>query len=402
VVAAISVQSACGLQISEFVRLTRTSGIDGMVIGADERRERNRQAAQRWRARLTPAERDEIRRYQRERARRIKQQSAPVSPRATPPTPARAPSNASPDAVQPIRPVDCRDAEPNRGWSDNEIPRLRPVAAAAKENALQRLRLALGPSGLDEATCAVCDCSKLRSACRAIAVSDTDRMERMRALLSSADEALPAELIAEYDCSRQNAALDGMLLSKRGVRSNGDLDVCEECDAILRKRSIPKFAIKNGFAVGSLPGCLADITLPERLMTQTVSIVAVTRVMRGGVHRSIRSHCLAFDCTPGPAATLLPIPVDDATSYRVVLAGPFTTEQQARVRQMHRVRRPVVEQVLRFYKRHNALYNGVAVDCSGLSTEAIQEQSDLRTRGCRRRSRRYGHRARPSRRRVRE
>ncbi|ETM52024.1 hypothetical protein L914_04242 [Phytophthora nicotianae] len=115
------------------------------------------------------------------------------------------------------------------------------------------------------------------------------------------------------------------------------------------------------------------MTLPERLMTQTVSVVAVTRVMRGGAHRSIRSHCLAFDAIPGPPATLLPIPVGNISSYRVVLAGPFTPEQHARVRQMHRVRRQVVNDVLRFYQQHNEFYDGIVVDSSEIPVDAIAE-----------------------------
>lgn len=45
-------------------------------------------------------------------------------------------------------------------------------------------------------------------------------------------------------------------------------------------------------------------------MTHIVSVVALTRVMRGGVHRSIRSHCMAFDATTGPPDTLLPTTLD--------------------------------------------------------------------------------------------
>ncbi|OWZ08230.1 hypothetical protein PHMEG_00019260 [Phytophthora megakarya] len=164
-----------------------------------------------------------------------------------------------------------------------------------------------------------------------------------------------------------------MLLSKRGVHLDGKLDICDECNASLMKLSIPKFAIKNGFAVGTLPDSFAEMTLPERLMTQTVSVTAVTRVMRGGAHRSIRSHCLVFDCMPGPPVTLLPTPMDSVSSFRVVLAGPFTTEQQARLRQMHRVRRKVVEDVLVFYRRHNQFYANVGVDCTGVPVEAVPD-----------------------------
>jgi len=206
-----------------------------------------------------------------------------------------------------------------------------------------------------------------------VAVADGDTMKLLREVLSSAGEELPDELIAEYDCSGVSPALEGALLSKRGIRPDGDLHICDECEGSLAKRSIPKFSVKNGFYVGALPRCFADMTVVERWMTQTVSVVAATRVMRGGAHRSIRSHCLVFDATPGPAATLLPIPVDSITSYRVVLAGPFTTEQQAHVRQMHHVRREVVDDVLRFYCEHNAFYESVTVNCCDLQSDVVAE-----------------------------
>ncbi|ETN22853.1 hypothetical protein PPTG_02630 [Phytophthora nicotianae INRA-310] len=166
--------------------------------------------------------------------------------------------------------------------------------------------------------------------------------------------------------------LEGILLSKRGVDQAGrSLHVCNLCDDSLKKREIPKFAIKNGFCISSLPTNLQQATLPERVMTQLVSVMAVTRVMRGGAHRAIRSHCLTFDATPGPQAMLLPTTMRGVTSYRVVMAGPFTTIQQARVRKMHRVRRTMVEDLLRFYRIHNSLYEHIAVDCSQLAEDEV-------------------------------
>ncbi|OWY90616.1 hypothetical protein PHMEG_00041178, partial [Phytophthora megakarya] len=164
-----------------------------------------------------------------------------------------------------------------------------------------------------------------------------------------------------------------MLLSKRGIHPAGYIQVCQECNASLAKQLLPKFSIKNGFYVGSLPTQLTNATLPERLMTQTVMISAVTRVMRGGSHRAIRSHCIAFDSVPGPAATLLPTSARNISCYRVVMAGPFTTEQQACVRQMHLIHRAVVEDLLAFYCENNELYKDVAVDCSTLAPEEVAD-----------------------------
>jgi hypothetical protein len=342
-----------------------------MSVNVEDRREGRRLATQRSRARETPAARSDRLRPDRERHRRASRSIAPELQ-----------SGNSPDSAGLLPAVnvtaqtddDDRHADIDHAWGiGDEIPRLHPVPAACKQDCLQRLELALGAVGLDETACAVCDRTQLRKTCRVIEVSNTTRMQQLHELLSSDGEALPAALVADYDCSSLNATLQSVLLSKRGVRPDGNLCVCQECDDSLLKLSIPKFSIKNGFFVGALPRCFSGMTLPERLMTQTVSVVAVTRVMRGGAHRAIRSHCLAFDATPGPPATLLPIPIDSVSSYRVVLAGPFTTEQQARVRKMHRVRCQVVEDILRFYRQHNPFYERVAVDCTELPMVAIAE-----------------------------
>ncbi|ETO62292.1 hypothetical protein F444_19780 [Phytophthora nicotianae P1976] len=329
-------------------------------ISVGERHERNRLAVQRSRVRETPAAR--IERLRRDRERHIRVSGV------------RASADDQARALPTVMPNVHSQSEPNHAWCDgNETPRLHPVSETSKRLCLQHLQLALGAVGLDEATCAVCDRCQLRTEIRVIEISDAPRIQDLHELLSSDGETLPAALIAEYDCSHLSLALKGVLLSKRGVRSDGDLQICQECDESLLKRSIPKFSIKNGFFVGTLPSRFSGMTVPERLMTQTVSIVSVARVMRGGAHRATGSHCLVFDVTPGPPATLLPIPVDNVSSYRVVLAGPFTTEQQARVRQMHRVRRQVFDDVLCFYRRHNVLYNHVDVNCSDLPIDIVAE-----------------------------
>ncbi|KAF1778538.1 hypothetical protein GQ600_18500 [Phytophthora cactorum] len=85
-------------------------------------------------------------------------------------------------------------------------------------------------------------------------------------------------------------------------------------------------------------------------MTQLSTVAATTRVMRRGRHRCIRSHCLAFDCTPGPPLLLLPRSLEDVTSYRVVMVGDFTEGQVRKVRKMHRIRNDIVRGVFSFYK----------------------------------------------------
>ncbi|RLN92727.1 hypothetical protein BBJ28_00020432 [Nothophytophthora sp. Chile5] len=330
---------------------------------AADRRRRNAEAVRRYRARQTPENRQ--RRRQQDRIWHRERRQHPSAP----PTPTPARGRRSEPAVDAVDQLDVRSTA---AWADGGAPQLRPVPLATKENVLERLRGALGASGLDETVCAVCDTWALRTHCRTIDVSDCEEMNEMRRLLSSRDENLLLPLVSEYDCSDLLPELEGILLSKRGVdRAGRGLHVCNQCGDSLRKREIPKFAMKNGFCIGSLPANLQQATLPERVMTQLVSVIAVTRVMRGGAHRAIRSHCLTFDATPGPPAVLLPTPMCGVSSYRVVMAGPFTTIQQAQIRKMHRVRRLMVDELLRFYRAHNSLYAHVAVDCSQLAEDQV-------------------------------
>ncbi|RLN89653.1 hypothetical protein BBJ28_00021477, partial [Nothophytophthora sp. Chile5] len=330
-----------------------------------EQRRRNAEAARRYRARQTPETRQKRREQDRIRyqARRHRSSAA-----ATPDQLHRESSNVT------IGAVDDVVVHSVAGWADSGVPRLHPVSSMTQEKVLERLRVALGAPGLDETVCAVCDTWVLRSRCHTVDTFDIERIDEMRRLLGCRDENLLPSLVSGYDCSVLIPELEGILLSKAGVDSvSRNLHVCDQCGDSLSKRQVPKFAIKNGFYVGTLPAHLLDVTLPERLMTQLISVVAVTRVMRGGAHRAIRSHCLTFDATPGPAATLLPAQIREVSSYRVVLAGPFTTVQQARIRKMHRVRRQVVDDLLQFYRAHNSLYADVLIDCSQLAHDHIPE-----------------------------
>lgn len=259
-------------------------------------------------------------------------------------------------------------------------PPMIPIQASTKRAALSRLQQALGADKLDECVCAVCDRFVLSRECHRIEVSDNAFMKRMKEQLDCESESLTEELNKQYDCSGISPSLYGILLSPRGITAESEksiprVAVCEECDDSLSKNQVPKFSIKNGFFVGVLPKRFADTSKVERFMIQPVTTVAVTRVMRGGAHRAIRSHCLAFDASPGPPATVLPRRLDGITSYRVVLAGPFTDEQQAKLKKMHRVRRQRVEDLLAFFHMvKNDYFSDIPVDCSELEAESSADQ----------------------------
>ncbi|KAG1684317.1 hypothetical protein DVH05_028637 [Phytophthora capsici] len=254
---------------------------------------------------------------------------------------------------------------------------LEPVSFDVQDRCAQELRKALGAEGLDESACCVCD--RLVLVQNIVRREDTDWrfIETLQKVLGTRDESIPDKLARQYQAPPHISGLENVLVSPRGIHCyvdhngyhNAWIGTCKDCMTSLRENRLPKFAITNGFCVGRLSKRLDDLTLPERFITQLVSMAAITRVMRGGLHRCIRSHCLAFDCTPGPPITLLPRSIDDVSSYRVVMVGEFTDKQVGKVKKMHRIRNQHVKDVFNFYKTYNPLYSSAASSAKALAAQ---------------------------------
>lgn len=244
---------------------------------------------------------------------------------------------------------------------------LKAIPQSVKDSARERLQRSLGPSELEECVCAVCDRLQKAVDCQQVNTCDVSFLRKLKSSLGDIDKTLRPGLVSYYDCGFASAQLRGMLLSKDGVvvcEESGwwKLTICSDCAYYVSRRQMPKFAIVNGFCIGELPTRLQCMTSPERFLTQPVSVVAFTRVMRGGKHRCIRSHCMAFDATPCPPACLLPRSLNAERAYRVVLAGEMTELQVDKIRKMHLIRQQVVKDALEFYKKENQLFHGVEVD----------------------------------------
>lgn len=283
----------------------------------------------------------------------------------------------------------------------DEVGTLTPVTPATKHFIMEQLADAIGPKGLDEGVCCVCDELAMRAALKSYSANnDTDLLYSMSCRLRNPEpDQLHPDLVAFYDCSKYHPKFSELMLSSRGMKISrtGDndviFDVCQTCMRTLSQpvhfdgydssdesqeqqdgppemKNIPvsewplppKFAISNHFFVGALPTPLTEATWAELLMCSLITVVAQTRVLRGGQHRSIRSHLILFDSIPGPAATLLPIKLNRDTLYKIVLAGPFTDEQILATRKRHTVRHAMVQDLLSFYKQYNHLYRNVKVD----------------------------------------
>jgi len=137
------------------------------------------------------------------------------------------------------------------------------------------------------------DILKLLSRLARISINE-ELSDVMTDRLCNPEQSLNPLLLAEYNCGDLHPWLNGMLLSRHSITiaaaatadAQVQLDICDECKASLKRPSSfpPKFAIANHFFIDRLPDDLFSAKWPEFLMCSLVSVIAQTRVLRGGIH----------------------------------------------------------------------------------------------------------------------
>ncbi|ETV65340.1 hypothetical protein H257_17935 [Aphanomyces astaci] len=110
-----------------------------------------------------------------------------------------------------------------------------------KSKILGELGFALGPSGMDQCVCCVCDRLAFTTDVHVYSTEDKDILQSMAARLRNPDATLCDELVAFYDCKDIHPAFVGLMLSRKGITHAGnvnnienpkdvDFNVCLECE----------------------------------------------------------------------------------------------------------------------------------------------------------------------------
>ncbi|RHY01619.1 hypothetical protein DYB36_014056, partial [Aphanomyces astaci] len=113
-----------------------------------------------------------------------------------------------------------------------------------KSQILGELGFALGPSGMDQCVCCVCDRLAFATDFHVYSTEDKDILQSMAARLRNPDLKLSDELVAFYDCKDIHPAFVGLLLSRKGITHAGnvndienprdiDFNICLECETVL-------------------------------------------------------------------------------------------------------------------------------------------------------------------------
>jgi hypothetical protein len=173
--------------------------------------------------------------------------------------------------------------------------------------------------------------------------------------------------------------LRGMLLSPRSYKANlkdskktPGLGCCSECYSGMgsgndhnnghKKNAaavLPKFAIANGWCIGSAPKCLTDLNEVEVAVISPARINKHVFAFQAGNHRTIQGwHSLYYnDLSHFEAVQEHVTAILKAPTISVVLVGPFTKSQKASTLARTTVRWNMVNKAIDWLKNHNHLYH---------------------------------------------
>ena len=157
--------------------------------------------------------------------------------------------------------------------------------------------------------------------------------QRPRQDMADYEEIPNKDLLAAPDSAPACDTVDGYYLERSGIHAPSDgsdpttYTVCILCQDALAKRKIPARAIANGLAFGSVPDCLKDLTITERILINPIRtklwLVILKQVVGpGSGQRAIKGHSISLPTnTQAVVNTVLPLDPDTLRDeLNVVLA----------------------------------------------------------------------------------
>jgi hypothetical protein len=192
----------------------------------------------------------------------------------------------------------------------------------------------------------------------------------------------PRGIITSSAASNEHAACD----------SNTDisLTICKMCHHSLfrtdKKDSPPKFAIANGWAAGSLPTALHDLTYAEIRMATRAPVASVVRII-GRNHTELRSHTMALLATPGPATLQVPFSLQK-TDYMVIFSGAQENDKDLAKKKYLLIRHLKLKLFIDHLLQHSSAYKNMSKDETLLKSivessilDNLTEEEDDRSNG---------------------
>ena len=178
---------------------------------------------------------------------------------------------------------------------------------------------------------------------------------------------------------KKNKILNDLLLSRRTYltfNSNHEqcFGCCKSCHSYFHKyrtfqiREMPKYFIANGLAIGTAPKVLTDLNEVE------LAMISINRVDKhifsfyGGSHRQIRGwHSMYYSDLSATSGVVNFMATDRKYAHiGVVMSGPFTKAQFAKVQKATKVRWGRIKKAIIWLKANNKLYADIDFDVDAI------------------------------------
>lgn len=274
--------------------------------------------------------------------------------------------------MNPLEPVAPRWISYEKLQEINEAGAFQPLSELTSRRIEEEVEREFADDCIDRHACIVTDEWVFgRDACR-VAVEELPLAAMRRVLAPRAWATVPIR--AYYDCGLLDRRLSGMLLSPRGLTQEEDgmkVWVSREALQYLRVMNArllasddadielapPRFAIADYFVAGTFDE-IDEATLIERQAVGLVQTRGLVKVVYGGPGNVLQSHLLSWDNRNATIASRVPS-VPTRSDFRVVLAGPMTTQQELAIAKQHECDGARVQVLQALLRRINPLYESV-------------------------------------------
>ncbi|KAF8287741.1 hypothetical protein DL93DRAFT_2044184, partial [Clavulina sp. PMI_390] len=152
--------------------------------------------------------------------------------------------------------------------------------------------------------------------------------------------------------------------------------LCTQCHASLlpsndSRACLPKYALANKLFLGRLPPQFDDVTPMEELacalMRSSIYVYRLYHLTNAQDPFLAKGNSCAFPQPTASTAQILPhTPADIAGTISVVFTGPSKTPPESVLKNVFRIRKNVVSDLLHWLQDHNPLYSGVTIDAARL------------------------------------
>ena len=301
-----------------------------MAGGGDPNATQRKQNATQRKRRSRSSRSGSARRNRESRARRRAEESKDDAPAEDPPEPEEAPTTPTMH-VDPV-------PDPVPQLSDQIDVKGSITRAAEYIN-----RTSIGNNGIHAAlVCVVCDrfiigMEKFHWLGKDVILEHQDRLS-VRSYEAFHGVQLPEELKEQYAVQ----GLEGLLLSPRARKQLDEFMCCSQCHRAMQKsrrgKAPPKFAIANGFAIGSIPPeVIAEEDMSDLISAMISPVRPFSYVFSylGGAHKSVRGHHQFFSNPVSHSGGVIQSYLETGANPNVfcVLCGRFTPEQRVIAKQ---------------------------------------------------------------------